>query len=79
MLKKIKHIMFIVIGSTIGTCIGNALFVWVDYRNNPSLYEMYSSPWYTRIISVSVICGIILLVEIAVQCFVLYKIKKSKI
>ena len=79
MLRKMKHIMFIAIGSTMGVYIGNVLFVWFDYRNNPGLYEMSSAPWYARIISISIICGIILLVEIAVQCFVLYKINKSKI
>ena len=77
MLKKIKHGMHIVIGSTLGSYLGNVLFVWFDYKNNPRLYEMYSSPWYAKIITASVIYGAILLIEIAIQCFVCYKIKKA--
>ena len=73
MLKKMKHIMYIVIGATVGVYLGNVLFVWFDYRNNPGLYAMYSAPWYTKIIADSVICGVILLIAIAIQCFITYK------
>ena len=78
MLKKIKHIMNIVISSTFGVYLGKVLFVWFDYKNNPGLYKLYSAPWYTEIIVASVAYGIILFAAIAIQCFVIYKIKQSK-
>jgi len=78
MLKKIKRIMYIVIGATFGVYLGNVLFVLFDYRNNPGLYELYSTPWYAKIIANSIFFGVILFVALAIQCFILFKMKKSK-
>jgi hypothetical protein len=77
MLRKIQHIMNVIIGVTIGLGLGNIIFTWVDYTQNPGLYEMQSVPWYTRIIAISIICLIALVMEIIVQCFVCCKIKKA--
>jgi hypothetical protein len=73
-----KRVMYIIIGGTFGAYLGNVLFVCFDYKNNPGLYEMYSAPWYAKIIADSLICGAILLVAIAIQLFVCHKIKKNK-
>ena len=78
MLKRIKWIMNIAIGTTIGVYIGNVIFTWTDYMRNPGIYEMQSAPWYLRIVVLSVFCGIALAVEIAVLCFVRCKIKKDQ-
>ena len=77
MLTKIKHIMFIIIGSTIGTYLGNELFIWFDYNNNSGLYKLYSTPWHTKVMAISVIYGIIVIIEIAIQRIVFFKIKED--
>jgi len=77
MLKKIQHTMNVIIGVTIGISIGNVLFTWTDYTQNPGLYEVQSAPWYARIITISTICLIALVLEIILQCFVCYKMKKG--
>jgi hypothetical protein len=78
MLKRVKSIMFIIIGTTFGVWLGNVLFTWHDYRKNPGLYEMQSAPWYTQIIFDSFVCGIALLAEIAIQCYICHKIKADE-
>jgi hypothetical protein len=50
------------------------LFTWLDYGRNPELYDVQqSAPWYTRIIVLSVVCGIALIVEIVVQYFLQHR------
>ena len=78
MLRKICHAMYVLIGVTIGLWLGGTLFAWLDYRRNPGMYDMQNSaPWYTRIIVLSVACGIALLVEILVQSYVHSRLNKE--
>ena len=76
MLKKINRIMHIVMGITFGIYLGKVAFVWIGYRQNPSLYEIQSSPWYAEIVVISIAYGIVLFLEIAIQCLICHKIKK---
>jgi len=50
MLKKINHILNIVVGSSIGVFIGHGIYVFLDYKTHPDLYAMMSAPWYTSIL-----------------------------
>jgi len=79
MLRKLKHVMHIVIGSSFGVCLGNILFVLFDYIKYPAIYELRSESVSTIIIRMSVCYGIILLVEIAIHFFVCHRIKKVKV
>jgi len=50
MLKKVNHILNIVISSFIGVFIGHGIYVFWDYKTHPDLYAMLSAPWYTSIL-----------------------------
>jgi hypothetical protein len=77
-LLKLKRVMEIVIGSSVGVYLGRIIWIWIDYRSNPDLYALYSAPWYTQIIISSVISGSIVLIELIGYLFIRYKIKKIK-
>jgi len=77
-LLKLKRIMEIVICSAVGVYLGRIIWIWIDYRNNPGIYALYSAPWYTQIIISSVISGLIIFIELILYLFIRYKIKKDK-
>lgn len=50
MLKKLNGILNILISSLIGAFAGHVIYVCLDYRTHPGLYDMQSAPWYTGIL-----------------------------
>ena len=49
-MKRLNHLLNIILGASIGVFIGRSLFRWWDYSTHPSLYAMQSAPWYTSIL-----------------------------
>lgn len=49
-MKRLNHLLNIILGACIGVFIGRSLFRWWDYSAHPSLYAMQSAPWYTSIL-----------------------------
>lgn len=49
-MKRLNHLLNIILGASIGVFIGRSLFRWWDYSAHPSLYAMQSAPWYTSIL-----------------------------
>lgn len=43
MLKKLNHILNIIIGSFVGIFIGHGIYVIWDYKTYPGLYAMQSA------------------------------------
>ena len=78
MLKRIKIILNIAAGVTVGVYIGCVAFTWIDYCRNPGIYEIQSAPWYSKIVVLSVFCGITLAVVIGTRCLVAHKIKMNQ-
>lgn len=78
MLKKVKDLLNIIIGTTIGVYIGNVLFTVYDYRAHPGLYAMQSAPWYTRIVALGAMCCVLLAIEILAADIVRRRIKQGK-
>lgn len=78
MLKKLKNFVGIAIGSTFGVYLGNVIWLWLDFCRNPGLYELASAPWYAGLIPISVIAGILLLIETALYFYLRYRIKASE-
>ncbi len=77
MIQKIKSKMGIVIGSTIGAWLGSVLWRWIDYCRHEGLYRLASAPWYAGLIPLTVMTGILLLIETALYLFLRYRVKKS--
>ena len=48
-MKKLNHILNIIIGFVIGAYIGRVLYVVWNFKTRPGLYAMNSAPWYTSI------------------------------
>ena len=63
-MAKVKQILRIVISSSIGVYIGKWIWLWQDYRANPGLYALSSAPWYTQMISYTVMAAAIVLLEL---------------
>lgn len=50
MLKKLNHVLNIIVGSFVGIFLGHGIYVFWDYKTHPALYAMESAPWYTSIL-----------------------------
>lgn len=50
MYKKLNDMLNIVIGSCVGVFVGHLIYLYLDYKKRPGLYEMQSAPWYTSVI-----------------------------
>ena len=50
MLKKLNHVLNIIVGSFVGILLGHGIYVFWDYKTHPALYAMESAPWYTSIL-----------------------------
>lgn len=49
-MKKLDHILNIIIGAFVGVFLGHGLWRYWDYHKYPDLYAMQSAPWYTSIL-----------------------------
>lgn len=45
-MKKLYHILKMVLWSFIGVFIGSSIFQYYDYKTHPDLYQWQSAPWY---------------------------------
>ena len=68
-MKKLNHILNIIIGSVMGAFIGRGLYIVWNLKTRPELYAMQSAPWYTSILvdgafvfAVLLICVVIKLI-----------------
>lgn len=61
MLQKINRLLTILMFSLIGVFLGYSIYTCADYRTRPGLYELYSAPWYTRLLVYGA-CVLVLLV-----------------
>lgn len=49
-MKKLNHILNIIIGAFVGVSIGHGIYVYWDFKTHPDLYAVRSAPWYTSIL-----------------------------
>lgn len=50
MLRRINHVLNILIGTSVGVFLGHSLYACRSYHARPDLYAMQSAPWYTSIL-----------------------------
>lgn len=76
-MKKLNHILNIIIGAFLGVFIGHGIYIVWDFKSNPELYAMQSAPWYTSILVHGVFTLVVLLVCIVIKSLIKYKQKKA--
>jgi len=50
MLKKLNGILNVLVSSFIGAFAGHVIYVCLNYRTHPQVYDMQSAPWYAGIL-----------------------------
>ena len=78
MLKKLNGILNILICSFIGAFAGYVIYVCLDYRTHPGLYDMQSAPWYTVILYYGIFTIVPLIIAIIIKLFLWRKLKQKK-
>ena len=78
MLKKLNGILNILISSLIGAFAGQVIYVCLDYRTRPGLYDMQSAPWYTGILYYGIFTTVPLIIAIIIKLFLWRKLKQKK-
>lgn len=76
---KVKKILNIITGVSVGALIGRVLWVFVDYKMHPEIYAANSAPWYTAILVALAFWGIVILIEAAALLFVRYKLSQGPV
>lgn len=72
-LKKLNHVLNIIMGAFVGVFIGYAIYVVWDYNAHPQLYAVQSAPWYTSILVYGVCTLAVLLVCLVVKALIRQK------
>ena len=78
MLKKLNGILNILISSLIGAFAGHVIYVCLDYRTRPGLYDMQSTPWYTGILYYGIFTTVPLIIDVFIKLFLWRKLKQKK-
>ena len=78
MLKKLDGILNILISLLMGAFVGHAIYVYLDYRTYPGLYDMQSAPWYTGILYYGIYTIVPLMIAIIIKLILCRKLKQQK-
>ena len=78
MLKKLNGVLNILIISLIGVFAGYAIYVCLDYRTHPGLYDMQSAPWYTGILYYGIFTIVPLIIAVIIKLFLWRKLRQKK-
>ena len=76
-MKKLNHILNVIMGAFVGVLIGHGIYVVWNYKTNPELYAMQSAPWYTSILVYGAFTVVVLLVCFVVKAIIKYKQKNK--
>ncbi len=76
-MKKLNHILNIIMGTFVGVFIGHGIYVVWDFKTHPELYAAYSAPWYTSILVYGVFTFVVLLVCIVIKAIIKHRLKKT--
>ena len=66
-MKKLNHIVNIIMGSLMGAFVGRSLLIAWRFKTYPELYAMQSAPWYTSILTEGVCVLAVLLICIIIK------------
>lgn len=77
-MKKARQLLLLFICADLGGFLARSISIYVDYRKRPGLYEMWSAPWYTGILTSALAAGLAALAAFAIYLWLGYKIKKKE-
>ena len=49
-MKKVYNFLKLFQWAMIGSLLGRGIWLYLDFRRNPGLYEIRSAPWYTELL-----------------------------
>lgn len=76
MFKKINNFLNCLIGSFIGVFIAHSIYTYFDFRNNPGLYEIQSTPRQMRIQVYGWGTAVIIFIAIILKLLIKKKMKE---
>lgn len=68
----------ILICSFIGAFAGHVIYVCLDYRTHPGLYDMQSALWYTGILYYGIFTIVLLIIAVILKLFLWRKLRQKK-
>ena len=75
-MKKLNHILTILMDSLVAFFIGNTLYLFWHYKTHPGLYAVQSAPWYTGVLLHGAVTVVLLLVCAVGKAIIRYVSKK---
>ena len=76
-MKKLNHVLNIIIGAFVGVFGGYAIYVFWDYNAHPQLYVANSAPWYTGLLVYGICTLGVVVVCLVVKAVIRYKVRKT--
>lgn len=67
MRKRLDQILNIVMGSSVGVCIGYGMYSFLHFKKYPELYAMQSSPWYSEVLVYATVAFVIIAVCVIIK------------
>lgn len=77
--KRIKWLLQVMMGSTVGLYLGYALWLWIDFQIRPEWYAMMSAPWYTGLLLYGLLAIAALLLELAIFLWIQKKERQETV
>ena len=78
MLRNLRNYLKLFIFAMLGSLVGRSLFVYLDYRKHPKSYAMRSAPWYTEILAMALVSGVIVLIAWITYILIGRKLRKAE-
>ena len=76
-MKKLNHMLNIIIGSVLGAFVGRGLYVVQNFKTHPETYTIQSAPWYTSILVDGAFILVVLLICIVIKIIIKNSNKKA--
>ena len=77
-MKKLNHIVNIIMGSLMGAFVGRSLLIAWRFKTYPELYAMQSAPWYTAMLLLGIYTLFVVVVCYVIKVVIKWRIKKSE-
>ena len=76
-MKKLNHILNIIIGTFVGVFIGHGVYVIWNFKTRPEQYAIQSAPWYTSILLYGAFTVVVLLICFGIKAIIQYRQKRK--
>lgn len=76
-MKKLDHILNIIIGAFVGVFIGHGIYAVWSFNTRPELYAMQSAPWYISVLAYGAFTIAVLLVCLVIKVIIKHRQKRT--